>query len=182
MLEGALCNCFSHSNRRSKKKIHISGDAFVILKVKLFLYIPIFQSTTKHRLGISALNTEKWLYHNTWTGLSNLARKVLQTCLLPKHNRPIVPFPNTRFMIINMKTRTGYLQTGPFLLDSCEGSGRKLPFKIIISATGCPPKKSRVMTSRHSTRCHRRDKDAKKERSLVLGKVEAVGVSDGKQP
>ena len=31
-------------------------------------------------------------------------------------------------------------------------------------------------------RRHRRDEDAEKERSLVLGKVEALGVSDGKQP
>lgn len=86
-----------------------------------------------------------------------------------------------------MKTSSGSLETPSLLLDSCEGSRRKLSIKTIILATGCPEKNPEswpqgIPLRRGTHRRHHGDKDAEKERSLVLGKVEALDVSDSKQP
>lgn len=74
----------------------------------------------------------------------------------------------------------------PLLLDSCEGE-ENCPSKLSFGQPavswkipshdpwGIPPRRS-------AHRRHRRDKDAKKEPSLVLGMAKARGVSDDKQP
>lgn len=83
----------------------------------------------------------------------------------------------------NVDGRSGGI---PLLLDSCEGE-ENCPSKLSFGQPavswkipshdpwGIPPRRS-------AHRRHRRDKDAKKEPSLVLGMAEARGVSDDKQP
>lgn len=85
-----------------------------------------------------------------------------------------------------MKNLDGNSGGMPLLLDSCEGE-ENCPSKLSFGQPavswkiqshdpwGIPPRRS-------AHRRHRRDKDAKKEPSLVLAMAKARGVSDDKQP